>query len=130
MKVSVVIPAYNHENYILAAVNSVLVQSYKNIELIVIDDGSTDDTGRILAEVKAQALPSGGRDEHTRVWDESFYWLAGLALLLSMRHSTPAGKVVSKSAMMASTRSAISSGDCSPMRNTRTSTDGRRLNCE
>ena len=47
-------------------------------------DYRADDTGRILAEVKAQALPSGGRDEHTRVWDESFYWLAGLALLLSM----------------------------------------------
>ena len=42
------------------------------------------DTDKILAEVKAQALPSAGRDEHTRVWDESFYWLAGLALLLSM----------------------------------------------
>lgn len=47
-------------------------------------DYRDDDTGRILAEVKAQALPTAGRDEHTRVWDESFYWLAGLALLLSM----------------------------------------------
>jgi Ca-activated chloride channel family protein len=40
------------------------------------------DTGRILAEVKAQALPGADQDERTRVWNERFYWLAGLALLL------------------------------------------------
>ena len=40
------------------------------------------DTDRILDEVKAQALPGGERDERTRVWNERYYWLAGLALLL------------------------------------------------
>jgi Ca-activated chloride channel family protein len=45
-------------------------------------DYREQDTDRILAEVKAQALPSAGRDEHTRVWDERFYWLVALALLL------------------------------------------------
>lgn len=40
--ISVVIPSYNHEQYIKQAVDSVLYQSYKNLELIVIDDGSTD----------------------------------------------------------------------------------------
>ncbi len=40
------------------------------------------DTGKILAEVKAQALPGVDRDERTRVWNERFYWLAGLALVL------------------------------------------------
>ena len=40
------------------------------------------DTDRILDEVKAQALPGGETDERTRVWNERFYWLAGLALLL------------------------------------------------
>ena len=40
------------------------------------------DTNRILDEVKAQALPGGGGEERTRVWNERFYWLAGLALLL------------------------------------------------
>ena len=40
------------------------------------------DTDRILDEVKAQALPRGGTEERTRVWNERFYWLAGLALLL------------------------------------------------
>jgi len=40
------------------------------------------DTGKILAEVKAQALPGADRNERTRVWNERFYWLAGLALVL------------------------------------------------
>lgn len=40
------------------------------------------DTSEILAEVKAQALPGTDRDERTRVWNERYYWLAGLALLL------------------------------------------------
>ncbi len=43
-RVSVVIPAYNHEAYIMEAVDSVLSQSLDDFELILIDDGSTDRT--------------------------------------------------------------------------------------
>jgi glycosyltransferase involved in cell wall biosynthesis len=46
--VSVIIPAYNHEKFIGAAVDSVLTQSVADLELIVVDDGSTDSTGRIV----------------------------------------------------------------------------------
>lgn len=46
--VSVIIPAYNHEMYIAAAVESVLQQSCADLELIVVDDGSTDKTGEIV----------------------------------------------------------------------------------
>jgi len=46
--ISVVIPAYNHEKFIGAAVDSVLQQSWSDLELIVIDDGSTDRTGEIV----------------------------------------------------------------------------------
>lgn len=43
-KVSVIIPAYNKADYTVKAVESVLNQDYGNVECIVIDDGSTDDT--------------------------------------------------------------------------------------
>lgn len=50
--VSIVIPAYNHASYLAAAINSVLAQDYPSIELIVIDDGSTDDTHAVLEKFK------------------------------------------------------------------------------
>jgi alpha-1,3-rhamnosyltransferase len=40
--VSVVIPCYNHENYVQECIQSVINQDYSNIELIIIDDGSSD----------------------------------------------------------------------------------------
>ena len=46
--VSVVIPAYNHERFIGAAVDSVLNQSIDDFELIIIDDGSTDQTAEVI----------------------------------------------------------------------------------
>lgn len=46
-KVSIVIPVYNVEDYLKYCVDSLINQSYKNIEIILVDDGSTDDSGRI-----------------------------------------------------------------------------------
>ncbi len=47
-KVSVVIPSYNSAAFLPDAVESVLKQDYKNIEVIVINDGSTDDTEKVM----------------------------------------------------------------------------------
>jgi len=50
-RVSVVMPAYNHAEYVRTAAESVLVQSFGDLELVVTDDGSTDGTGDVIAEL-------------------------------------------------------------------------------
>lgn len=46
--ISVVIPSYNHCDFIAGAIESVLMQAYNNIELIIVDDGSTDDSVSVI----------------------------------------------------------------------------------
>lgn len=50
--VSVIIPAYNHENYVQECINSIIEQTYENIELIIIDDGSKDSTWQKIQEME------------------------------------------------------------------------------
>lgn len=50
IKTSVIIPVYNTEQYLKACVESVLVQAQKDIEIILVDDGSTDKSGQIIKE--------------------------------------------------------------------------------
>lgn len=52
MKISVVMPAYNAGKYISEAMESILGQTFNDLELIVVDDDSTDDTLRIVDEYR------------------------------------------------------------------------------
>ncbi|ACP53362.1 MAG: glycosyltransferase [Rickettsia africae] len=51
-KVSVIIPVYNRINWAIEAIESVLIQTHKNFEILIIDDGSTDDISELTAICK------------------------------------------------------------------------------
>lgn len=104
--VSVVMPTYNRGAKIAAAIDSVLQQSWKNFELLIVDDGSTDNTPEILSSYEDERIrilhsAHGGvsvaRNEglrHARgevifyldsdnQWTKDFLWV----MMQSMRHS-------------------------------------------
>lgn len=51
-KISIIVPVYNAENYLRRCIDSILEQTYTNFELLLINDGSTDGSAKILEEVK------------------------------------------------------------------------------
>ena len=66
--VSVIVPVYNTEKYLRQCVDSIINQTYSNLEIILVDDGSTDksgeicdDYGRIDNRVKVVHKPNGGQ---------------------------------------------------------------------
>lgn len=59
-KVSVIVPVYNDEKYLKQCIDSILNQTYSNIELILIDDGSTDNSPKICEDYRQ-------RDDRVRV---------------------------------------------------------------
>ena len=61
--VSVIVPVYNLEEYIEGTINSILNQDYSNIEVIIVNDGSTDATGALCESLKA-------KDDRVRVFHQ------------------------------------------------------------
>ncbi|CEW90816.1 glycosyltransferase [Streptococcus pneumoniae] len=49
-KITVIVPVYNVENYLRKCLDSIITQTYKNIEIVVVNDGSTDASGEICKE--------------------------------------------------------------------------------
>jgi glycosyltransferase involved in cell wall biosynthesis len=52
MKVSIIIPNYNYARFIPATIDSIVAQTYKDFEIIVVDDGSTDNSREVLTELQ------------------------------------------------------------------------------
>jgi glycosyltransferase involved in cell wall biosynthesis len=91
--VSVIVPTYNCAAYVRSAIDSVLAQSYAPIEVVVVDDGSTDDTLAVLSEFgdrirvfsQANAGPAAARNravaqargEYLAFLDGDDLWLPG-----------------------------------------------------
>ena len=63
-RVSVIVPVYNVEKYLRKCVRSLILQTYRNIEIILVDDGSTDSSGKICDEL-------AGEDDRIRVIHKS-----------------------------------------------------------
>lgn len=66
-KVSIIIPAYNVENYIGRGVSSALSQTYEDIEVVVVDDGSSDDTWSALQTYSTDSRVVLSRQENSGV---------------------------------------------------------------
>lgn len=62
--VSIITPLYNHEEYVIEAVESLLQQTYQNIEIIIIDDNSTDNSLKVVSE-------RFGSDRRVRIYQNS-----------------------------------------------------------
>ena len=60
MKLSIIVPIYNVERYLRKCVDSLLAQDYEDYEIILVDDGSTDDSGAICDEYAASSLSAAG----------------------------------------------------------------------
>ena len=73
-KISVIVPVYNVEPYIRQCVDSIINQTYKNLEIILVDDGSPDNCGKICDEyatkddrIKVLHIENGGPDRKSVV---------------------------------------------------------------
>ena len=84
-KVSILMPVYNHAGFVEEAINSILLQTYSNWELIILNDGSTDNLLEILEKYNAdprirlytqdnQRLPNGLSNLHELAMGEYITW--------------------------------------------------------
>lgn len=93
MKFSIIIPLYNKAPYIRKALESVFAQTYTDYELIVVDDGSTDDSASIVQQFIDERLKVKGEENSRAV--TSTYNLSPITYKLSVRLITQSNAGVS-----------------------------------
>ena len=76
--VSIIVPVYNVEKYLSRCIDSILAQTYKNLEIILVDDGSKDNSGAICDEyskkdkrIKIIHKPNGGISDVRNAYGKS-----------------------------------------------------------
>ena len=104
--ISVIIPTYNREKTIDRAVDSVLKQTYSNLEVIVVDDGSSDRTEEIVKgisdpRVRFYKLPQNGGAGHAR--NEGVKLAGGELIAFHDSDGVEAGKAAKTNGILAGT---------------------------
>ena len=66
--ISIIVPVYNVEKYLKKCVDSIINQTYKNIEIILVDDGSTDSSGKMCDDYKKV-------DKRIKVYHKKKWWI-------------------------------------------------------
>lgn len=66
--ISVIVPIYNVEKYLQECLDSIINQTYKNLEIILVDDGSTDNSGIICNEYAK-------KDNRIKVIHKKKWWI-------------------------------------------------------
>jgi len=108
--ISIIIPTYDRSAFLKEAIESVLKQTYQSFELIVVDDGSTDDTAGVLSryagKISALSVNHGGpsaarnygikaaRGDYIAFLDSDDLWLPGkLAAQMHFFHNNPEARI-------------------------------------
>lgn len=69
---SIVIPTYNRANFISKAIESVLAQSFKDFEIVVVDDGSTDETEQVVMSIRNEKVRYFRKENEERAAARNF----------------------------------------------------------
>ena len=70
---SLIVPTYNRESFIVKTIQSVLSQTYLNFELIIVDDGSTDNTEQVIGKIRDKRIKYYKKKNDERVAARNYY---------------------------------------------------------